>query len=496
MLRNGSLAEKETKQQPGGSLQRTLPLLVAALVVLGLGARIRQYAAGASYWYDEAYLLLNVFDKNCGELLGPLRNDQAGPPIYFWTLRILYQIAGPSEWTMRLPAFLASVLALFVMIAAARRIVPHGGWLWAVGLCATCKQAADRGAEVKPYTWDFLLTLLILWAAHLCLTAESSQNRWRPWLWLLVLAVLGPWCSLPSVFVLGAVGLALFYRAIRSRCRGAWYEWAGFHFLFLASAASLYFFVLRQQRTAALDYYWRNYYGDASSPGRFVAWATLCLVGIGQYGSNGLGVPLLLFALLGGYLMGRRSPAHLIMLAGPFALGMAASLLHRYPLQDRLTFFLVPCLYLLAAEGIGTLAEKIRVAQRPRWLMATCLGVLIALLVPGIGPAVQMAVMAPDPGFREAFAYADRHRRPTDVYWVSHPQVYEVYFRAKGTCLGSYDDENAVVERARGRRLWLLSTRPRPKRLERRLGEAGFTLSDAYEARDHVALLYTTTDPR
>ena len=32
--------------------------------------RLRQYTACASYWYDEAYLLLNVFRRSFGDLTG------------------------------------------------------------------------------------------------------------------------------------------------------------------------------------------------------------------------------------------------------------------------------------------------------------------------------------------------------------------------------------------------------------------------------------------
>ena len=475
---------------PAAFLRRALPVVVAALVLLGLLARLRQYAAGASYWYDEAYLLLNIFDKDWRELLGPLRDNQAGPPVYFWSLRAVYRAAGPSEWVMRLPAFLASLLALFVMVPVARRFLPHAGWLWAVGFCATCKQAADRGAEVKPYAWDFLFTLLILLAAQHGLSADAPR-RFRRCLGLFALAVVAPWCSLPSVFVLGGASLALLYRAVCSRTRFAWCIWAGFNLLCLASAASLYYLALRHQRTAALDQYWEDFFGDVSSPGNCLAWLVGRVVRIGQYGSNGLGVPLLLFALAGGWLLGRRAPVHLILLAGPLVLGMAASLLRRYPLDGRLAFFVVPCLYLLAAEGMGTLAERACSGRCPRRLAGMCLGGLTLLLVPGIGPAAQMAVLSPEPGFREAFVYAHRHSEAGDLYWVSHPQVFEAYFRGQETCLGSSADNAEVVTQARGRRLWLISTRtPLSEPLERRLHEAGFVLSDAYRSRGYVALLY------
>jgi hypothetical protein len=353
-----------------------------------------------------------------------------------------------------------------------------------------CKQAADRGAEVKPYAGDFLAAVLILLAAHRCLTLTGDRQRWRSYGGLFALALLAPWCSLPSVFVLGGASLALLWTALGSGQRSRWYVWLVFNLLGLLSVSALYWLVLRHQRTLALDAYWQDSFGTSSSPGSFLVWLPLCLVKIGQYGSNGLGIPLLLFSVVGGVVLGRRDPARLLLLAGPLALGMTASLLHLYPLENRLAFFLLPCLYLLAAEGMGALAALVRTASCPRWLAAPCLTGLTVLLVAGAGPAAQMAVCAPEPGFREAFAYARRQSRAGDLYWVSHPQVFEVYLRHAQTCMGSYDASAVVLAQARRHRLWFISTHPCPCPLEEQLRAEGFVVRDSYQTRGHCARLY------
>lgn len=467
-----------------------LPLFVAVLVLLGVCARLRQYTANASYGYDESYLLLNIFDKHWLDLLGPLRHDQAGPPVYFWSLRALYLAAGPAEWVMRAPAFFASLLALALMVPVARRLLTGSAWLWAVALCATSKQAANWGAAVKPYSWDFSMTLLIVLAAHACLCSSTRRSRLWAYAGLCGLAMFAPWCSLPSVFVLGGASLALAYTAARSGPPFRWRAWVGFNLLALLSAASLYHFVLRQQRTPALVAYWKNFYGNSSSPAGLLSWMVDCLVKVSDYGSNGLGIPLMLFAVAGGVVLWRRSPARLLLLAGPLALGMVASLLRCYPLRDRLAFFLVPCLYLLAAEAMGTLAEAAHAARSRRWLGWVCLGGLTVLLFPGAGQTAEMAVLAPAPGLREAFDYAHRYSDPGDIYWVSHPQVFEVYFRRRAACLGTCDPMDEVVKRAGGHRLWLISAGRSPEQLEQRLREAGFVLLNAHRARRHCVLLY------
>ncbi|HTU92005.1 MAG TPA: glycosyltransferase family 39 protein, partial [Gemmataceae bacterium] len=188
--------------------------ILFALFALGIALRVRQYAACPSYWYDEAYLLLNVFDKSFVDLLGPLRENQAAPPLFLWLLRGLYQLAGGSEWWMRLPALAASVAGLLVMAPLARRIAGRRGGLWAVAFCAFGHHATAHAGEVKPYALDFLMAELILLAALRC---QAIVSGWRPRAAPCLLAVLAPWASYPSAFVLGAASAALLVHAFHRR---------------------------------------------------------------------------------------------------------------------------------------------------------------------------------------------------------------------------------------------------------------------------------------
>lgn len=478
------------RPDPATLLHRGVPMVVVLLLLIGAWARIHQYAANASYWYDEAYLLLNIFDKSCLELLGPLRDDQAGPPLFFWCLRGMFRIGGPSEWVMRAPAFVASWLGLALAAVVARRMLTNASWLWVVGFCATCKHAIERGAEVKPYAGDFAVTLIVLLAVVIFESARERRRLAGAGLW--ILALLAPWSSLPSVFVLGGASLALLYIAARSKTRLDWTVWIGFNLCAALSAGALQLLVLRHQRTPQLVGYWEQTYGDPSLAGRVAAIAN-CLIGIGQYGSNGLGIPLVVLALLGACLLWRRSPNHLLLLAGPLALSIGASLLHLYPMDDRLVFFVIPCLFLLAGEGIGALIAASCHDRCPRWLGCLSIAGLTILLLPGLGPTGKIALKGPEPGFREAFAYVHQHAADGDVYWVSHPQVFEVYFRDCERCLGSYDAPADVVNRVRGHRIWCMTAGVMPPELERGLHEAGFRVVDTYRIQYVTTILLAQT---
>src|SRR5262249_43423058 len=58
------------------------PALWLILLVVGLVARCRQYFGCPSFWYDEAYLLVNIYDCSFADLIGPLRAEVVIPPFF------------------------------------------------------------------------------------------------------------------------------------------------------------------------------------------------------------------------------------------------------------------------------------------------------------------------------------------------------------------------------------------------------------------------------
>src|SRR5262249_33743734 len=126
---------------------------------------------------------------------------------------------------------------------------------------------------------------------------------------LLLAAALGPWLSYPSVFCLGAASAALLVEFCRRPGRGLGWTWVGLNVVLAASAAAAWYFAARYHHTASLQTYWASFFPDASSPWAALRWAAGYLVEVGHYGATGLGMPLLLLAVPGWVVLGRRSPA-------------------------------------------------------------------------------------------------------------------------------------------------------------------------------------------
>jgi hypothetical protein len=266
-----------------------------------------------------------------------------------------------------------------------------------------------------------------------------------------MLAAVAPWASYPSVFVLGAASLALLVRTLRRRERSLAILWMVMTSLFVLSSFIQWQTVARHQATTALREFWTASFVDLSSPVATAAWVGRCLVEIGNYGTREMGLPLLMLALVGAASLRRRRPSRVVLLAGPLVFALIASALGRYPLGGRLLFFLVPCVWLLAARGVGALIRRLpaRLAWTG-WILPAALFVPAALWAGRL-----LIVVTPRCQFREAFAYVERQRAPGDVLWVSHPQVYEVY-HGRAPDLNAYSPLEMVEHAARTGRLWIV----------------------------------------
>jgi hypothetical protein len=221
------------------------------------------------------------------------------------------------------------------------------------------------------------------------------------------------------------------------------------------SAGALWWVQARHLYYPGLNDHWVGWGGFPAdrAPATLLCWTWQCFVGIGHYGATGLGVPLLLLGAVGVAALWRRSRSLAVLLSGPLALGYAAALLGVYPMADRTVFFATPCLWLLAAAGLGTLARF----RNGRLAWAALVGACVLVVPQAVRTVKYLAVARPRCDYRGALTYVKEHQAEGDLCWVSHPEVYEVYYGTSRPCLGVYTPANEVIARVRGKRLWVVS---------------------------------------
>lgn len=434
---------------------RRWPVVLVGLLILGVAARFRFFLSAPSYWYDEAYVLLNVFGRTFGGLVGPIDHNQVAPPVFLWLERAAYLLIGPGERAMRLPAFAAGLAAVAVMIPLGRRVV--GGWAWwlPAALAAVSRAAVRHGGEVKPYTFDLLGSAAVLLAVAAFVRARAAGATGRAAaVGLLAAAAIAPWASLPTGFALGGAVAALFVHALHSRRTIDWRVFAGVAVLAAVSAGSLWWFHARHLYYPGMKEFW-SAAGEGGFPDwdrlrSLLLWPVTAMNQTARHATREVGVLLLPLALLGTVRLWRANPALAVATVGPIVLAVAASCAGKYPLANRTTLCLFPGLWVAAAAGVGEVAERFALRRLALLLCA-------ALLVHGTGDTLVSAVRPHAfPPAREALRDVRAARRPGDVMWVSHVEVDRVYHGPDRTVFGDSTPPASVIESAAGGRVWVV----------------------------------------
>ena len=449
-------------------------LLPAALCGLGALLRLWQFWPGASLWADEANLALNIVERPIGSLLGPLDYRQIAPPGWLLLQKAAVSLFGEGERALRLVPFLGGLLSLPLCWQAARRALPPGvGPPLALGLVATGIPFIFYASQVKPYSTDVAVALLLL-ALALAVRQEGPDQGRALRLGLAGLAA--PWLSYPAVLVAGGILAALGLTALRERDRSRWLGPVA-----LAGGASLVAVTLWARGTMTADdaLYMRQFWAGDFAPWppreiRDLGWPIARLTTV--YGGGGLRYPapgiFLVLAIVGGWWLWRRHRDRAWLLLGPIAATFAAAVLHVFPFEPRVVLFLLPAFLILTAAGPPALAD-LAGARRRQVVAAVATAACGVLAV--LGLLRNPPLYAPEP-LKPVLHEMRRAWQPGDRAYVYYggEKAFLYYARRLGFGPGDYvlgrcarEDPRLYLtelDAFRGRsRVWLVVTHAVPE---------------------------------
>jgi hypothetical protein len=336
---------------------------VAFAVAIGAALRCLQYLSGRSLWHDEALLALDVVDRPIDALFGRLDFAQAAPWPFVVAEWGLANSIGASEESLRLLPLTAGLASLVVFAVLARRLLPPMAAVTTIVVFAFANSVVYYAAELKPYSSDVLVTCVVLLLATITLDRTPSRRRG------IVLGLAG--CaaivvSYPSLFVACPAILVLL---VAAPSRGDWRRTIDGRapVIMLWSVGVLALVVDAHRRTGDVREEFEEGAGVFETlPNGEGASDAIDLGFVDRFGSDllqALGLaqdrPLshlakvvALAMVVGLVSLARRRPAIATMVALPFAATLLASRLHLYPITERTTLFLVPCVALLLGEGV------------------------------------------------------------------------------------------------------------------------------------------------
>jgi len=347
-----------------------------SLVGVGMLLRSIDYLRNRSLSSDSAVLAMNIIEGSFSDLVQPLLRRQAAPTGFLFLEKLSVTVLGESEYALRLVPLLASLASMFLFYRLAKRCLRPVWVSFVLALFAVGGWLIHYSSQVKQYSTDVAVALLIVVVAIKVESLNKSPSRSICYGCLGAIAV---WFSHPSIFVLAGVEIVLLSKYLWQR------DWNGAVWravpcsLWGLSFAASYVLILRDSSNSEYLQRWWN------STSAFMPWSGEAFLWLARTIASAFEVPAgLHFVRLAGLLfvvgcavaVYRPSPAPLLVLSAvPFAL--IASVIHKYPFQDRLLLFIVPSLLVLVGLALEAISQRTE-------LLASLLAVTL-LLHPLIG---------------------------------------------------------------------------------------------------------------
>jgi hypothetical protein len=416
---------------------------------VGALLRIAQYAFNRSLWLDEASLAMNIVERSFQQLTQPLSYGQGAPLAFLMIEKAVTRVFGTGEYPLRLFPLVASLLSLWLFYRVARLVLVPMACLFGLALFATMDPLIYFSSELKQYSSDVMVTLLLLGMA---LYVERRHFDSAALVLGAGVGAAAIWFSHPAVFVLAGIGSTWFVARLRHKqWRGA-LRLAGVGVLWAGSFIASYDVTLSKLiGSPELQSFWAKKFvleGSTTPELSFLINSKLLLA-----------IPVVAAVFL---LHSRDQLRSMVVLPACFA--FVAALLHTYPFTGRLILFLLPLGLLLLARATIPIAARLDLTAR------------------GLGTALPVVMVVPflvTSGYR-LFVPRVREEARTEMEWMSQRfqsgdlcyayyatdmaiMYYGSRFGLDATCIigaGSREDRSRYTADLRripkGRRVWVL----------------------------------------
>ncbi len=394
---------------------------ISSIIVLGIVLRIAQFLFNRSLTEGEAPLVLNILERSYAGLLQPLGYVQAAPVGFLLSEKFATTMMGTGEMALRLFPLIAGIAALFLFWQVAKKTLERSAIPVALLLFSVGDHLIYFASEVKPYSFDVMVCLLLLFSNLLMI-----QNGMKPRHIILfgMIAALGFWLSYPVVFVFAACALVSVLWILHAKnYRMLW--WLSVACLAAAVSFLIQYVVVLRSSSASPELlaFWHRAF--APLPPRTlsdIAWYAYVFLRMFKFplGLWGYGLILAVLSFFTGcFVQFRKCRAVLGIVIFTLMFTLFASGLRLYPFEGRLLLFLTPLMLLPVAFGVVHIAQAI--ARTSRFLGA----VVVMLLF--VYPVVNA-------GYRLFRPRAPEELRPALQHIVDQYQEGDMLYIYYGAC--------------------------------------------------------------
>ncbi|HUN21989.1 MAG TPA: glycosyltransferase family 39 protein [Anaerolineales bacterium] len=389
------------------------------LALVGLGFALRAYRLDANELRgDEAFSWNYTANKRdpLDILQTIVREADPQPPIHYWLLQPWVKTMGDSEWMLRFPSVLLSLLLLPLLWRFAKQVGGRSLAGWVLVLAVLHPQQIWLAQDVRNM---YPLAVGSTLAGLICLPFLLAGKRWAFW------GYIG--CGIFAMFshyyaVFGWVAQVAYLLAVRPS-RQAWLRWLAAGAGIAASVLAWAVFIL----PALLR-------GQLSDPHQYAASAILFGMLAEIAASPAVQDPARLALVIGwlvlmalGTWQVRRSPWLMVLWlwAGLASAGIYVTTLRRGTFNNFYLMVAFPALYILLAGGWVWLYRQLRWGR----LLAGVVGVaMLSAYLPGLFAHYHANGSGKNNGVRPAIAYAIAHQQTGSAFISNTPDPVQVYY--------------------------------------------------------------------
>jgi len=352
---------------------------LSLIYLTGVIIAIYQWMFNRSFWLDEAMLANNIISRNFIELLKPLDNFTAAPPLYLWIVKLITLIAGNSEYSFRFFALICFVLAgicFFYYLQKRNNGVIF--FVFAFALFMFNAFFIRYASELKQYMTDVLFSTLFLLLLNNYFNSKSKKNL----ILLLISGFIGILFS-HAVFILIATSACLFAfdciekKKINKNELGVIVIWAVSisitYVLFFANHPSKQFQKAYWIDAGAFLPIWGSF---ADILGFFSNKINMIFFELLPFGQTLSKCFIILFVIGVVKLIKDKNWKHLLLFTLPIFIHLTLSALAMYPFEKRYLIYLIPFIILIMTEGFLYILNTISISKYSKLIVA------ISLVIP------------------------------------------------------------------------------------------------------------------
>ena len=404
------------------------------IIIFAIIIRLIQYISNRSLWADEAVLALNIVNRSYSELTQPLDYDQVAPIGFLWIEKFLVNLLGNNEYALRLFPLIVGIISLFIFAIIARRYLDNLGRVIAILLFSTLSSIVYYSTEVKQYSTDILISLLL---CYLLAPYGRKKLTSYPIIIKSILVVIFLWLSHPAIFILAAMVLVELVNVILKKNTDQLKQKTIIYASGLLSFTILYFGFLNQAND---NQNLLNSWGDAfpnhplniiwyfDAFGKFFYKP----LGFEYYKIFGFVINLDAIAIalfiLGCFAYFQKNKIIFCILLFPLLTTFAGAALQLYPFRSRVVLFLAPFFIIAIAEGINWIFTR-----KFHYIITIFLACLIILTI--AYPVVESSTSYVKPQqkeeIKEVINYIQQREQPQDVLYIYQRGIYQFLYYAK-----------------------------------------------------------------